>query len=107
MFKETITDCNVTRKQMKLYMSSPFIHITHKHNSHYIGVVKVTLYTTNGYPQFLYQISYPIIRDAPISKLTDIPITNILAIKSTDSDTNTNITTSMGLSLLLLQMLQI
>jgi len=42
------------------------------------------------------------IRGAPISKLTDIS-----AIKSTDSDTNTDITTSMGSSLLLLQMLQI
>jgi len=46
-------------------------------------------------------------RGAPISKLTDILITNILAIKSTDSDTDTDITTSMGSSLLLLQMLQI
>jgi len=39
----------------------------------------------------------------PISKLTDIPILNISAIKST----NTDITTSMDSSLLLLQMLQI
>jgi len=46
-------------------------------------------------------------RGALISKLTDIPITDILAIKSTDSDTDTDITTSMGSSLLLLQILQI
>jgi len=46
-------------------------------------------------------------RGAPISKLTNIPITDILAIKSTDSDTNTDITNSMGSSLLFLQMLQI
>ena len=46
-------------------------------------------------------------RGATISKLTNIPITNISAIKSTDSDTDTNITTSMDSLLLLLQMLQI
>jgi len=46
-----------------------------------------------------------VIRGAPISKLTDILITDILAIKSTDSDTD--VTTSMDSSLLLLQMLQI
>jgi len=48
-------------------------------------------------------------RGALISKLTNIPITDILAIKSTnfDTDTDTDITTSMDSSLLLLQMLQI
>jgi len=46
-------------------------------------------------------------RGALIIKLTDILIIDISAIKSTDSDTDTNITTSMDLSLLLLQMLQI
>jgi len=45
-------------------------------------------------------------RGALISKLTDILITNILAIKSTDSDTDTDITTSIHSLLLLLQMLQ-
>jgi len=42
------------------------------------------------------------IRGAPISKLTDIPIIDILAIKSTDSNTNTDITFSIDSSLLLL-----
>ena len=46
-----------------------------------------------------------VIRGAPINKLTDILITDISAIKSTDS--NTDVTTSMNSSLLLLQMLQI
>jgi len=54
-----------------------------------------------------YVYAYIHIRGTPISKLTDIPITDTLAIKSIDSDTDTNITTSMGSSLLLLQMLQI
>jgi len=45
------------------------------------------------------------IRGTLISKFTDIRITDTSAIKSTDSDTD--ITTSMDSSLLLLQMLQI
>ena len=51
--------------------------------------------------------SYVYVRGVPISKLTDIPVTDISAIKSTNSDTDTNITTPMDSSLLLLQMLQI
>ena len=47
------------------------------------------------------------IRGAPISKLTDIPITDISAIKSTDFNIDTDITTSMDSSLLLLQILKI
>jgi len=48
-----------------------------------------------------------LIRGTLISKLTDIPITDISAIKSTDSNIDTDITTSIDSSLLLLQMLQI
>jgi len=45
------------------------------------------------------------VRGALISKLAEIPITNVSAIKSTNY--NTTITTSMDSSLLLLQILQI
>ena len=39
----------------------------------------------------MYYVVRPVFRGAPISKLTDIPITDISAIKNTDTDANTNI----------------
>jgi len=62
-------------------------------------------YRTRAGTNFSKQTFWLKTRGAPISKLTDIPITDISAIKSTDSDTD--IITPMDSSLLLLQMLQI
>ena len=43
-------------------------------------------------------------RGAPISKLTDIPITDISAIKNTDTDANTDIAAPFNYDIFIIQM---